>query len=173
MEIRGAHAKDATPLAVLFQSYVSEAFGADWAGSPEQFAKDIASQDARVLVAENGTRTLVGFVAWARSYDFHHCVRGGTIEDLYIVPQVRNQGLGVRLVLAVAGKIHENGGVFLRGMSVDAPAVAKLYERVAVCHGTQECTISGRAFRRLVELRGRTLREIAGQLPEPAWNYEA
>jgi hypothetical protein len=35
-----------------------------------------------------------------------------------------------------------------------------------------ESYVSGRAFRRLAELSGESLREIVKGLPDTAWNYE-
>ena len=146
---------------------------AEWPGTPEQLAKDLACEDLKVLVAEQDGGVVVGFVAWVPAYDFHHCVRGGTIEDLFVLPRCRVAGLGVELILAAAAGIQAQGGAFLRGLSVAAAAVEKLYGRVAVCRGTEECTVSGRAFRQLAKMKGESIREIVGHLPDPAWNFEA
>ena len=173
MKIRGGRPDDAGSLAVLLSEYLEEALDAEWAGTPKQLARDMESGSARIIVAEQRDGGLVGFVGWVPAYDFHHCVRGGTIEDVFVHPQFRAAGLGVRLVLAAAAAIQENGGVYLRGLSVETPAVQKLYERVAVCRGTEECTVSGRAFRSLVDMKDKSMREIVGQLPNIAWNYQA
>jgi hypothetical protein len=35
-----------------------------------------------------------------------------------------------------------------------------------------EYTVSGRAFRHLADLSGKSVREVIRELPEPAWNSE-
>lgn len=92
---------------------------------------------------------------------------------MYVEPAFRGRAVGIRLLAAAAASIQDGGGVFLRGMAVPDASVRKLYARAAVCRDTSECTLSGRAFRRLVDLRGLRLRELATSLPEVSWNYEA
>jgi hypothetical protein len=77
------------------------------------------------------------------------------------------------LITKLAGDIQEHGGAYLKGGAVDNPVVRRLYQKIAMCLPDGESYVSGRAFRRLVELSGvASLREIIKQMPEAAWNYE-
>ena len=173
MEIRPAREEDVPELEGMFRRYLREALGAEWRGSPGELWKDIAGGHARLLVATNPERAPIGFLAWSPAYDFHHCIRGGSIDDMYVEPSMRGRGVGVLLVAAVARKVRDAGGAFLRGTAVNESAVRRLYARAAVCGETVECTVSGRAFRRMAELDGRHVREVVRSLPRTEWNFEA
>lgn len=173
MEIRSALENDASTLDAMFRSYMREALAAEWQGSSTALSQDIARGDARLLLATDREGAAIGFLGWSPTYDFHHCIRGGSIEDMYVEPSMRGRGVGVMLIAAVARRIQEMGGVFLRGMAVAEPSVQKLYARAAVCNETVECTVSGRAFRRMAELHGRSVREMVRSFPQADWNFEA
>ncbi len=171
MDVRPAGTDDAPRLADLLRAYVGEALEAEWHGSVVGLRELIEAGDARILVAAAGTGSIVGFLAWSPAYDLHHCIRGGTVDDMYVEPSSRGRGIGAMLLVAGAARVRDGGGVFLRGTAVPDPSARRLYGRAAVCHETMECTISGRAFRRVAELTGRSSREIAGSLPDLDWNH--
>ena len=173
MDIRPPEHGDFGPLAGLLERYLRETMRAGWTGSAARLEVAVREGDVRVLLAASGDGSPVGFIAWTDAYDLHHCVRGGTVEDMYVEPALRGRGVGIRLLAGAAGSILEASGAFLRGTAVGEPAVRKLYARAAVCRDTAECTLSGRAFRELAGLRGRTLRELATSLPDVRGNYEA
>ena len=56
--------------------------------------------------------------------------------------------------------------------AVDNPVVRRLYQKIAMCLPAGESYVSGRAFRRLAELSGKSLHEIIKKMPEATWNYE-
>ena len=77
------------------------------------------------------------------------------------------------LIARIAKEIREHGGTYLRGQALDNPVAQRLYQRCAKCFPGAECYVSGRAFRQLAELSGKSVREIVRHMPETAWNYEA
>ncbi|HEX7240820.1 MAG TPA: GNAT family N-acetyltransferase [Longimicrobiaceae bacterium] len=172
-EIRPAEASDAPALARLMEAYMRETYRDSWHGSAEALLRDGFGREFEVHVARTREGRVVGLVAWRRAYDLHHCVAGAEIFDMYVVPEFRTRSLGPALVCAVAAEVRRRGGAFIRGQAVDDPAVRRLYGRVAVCSPGVECTIGGRALRRLADLAGSPARTLARSLPEKSWNYEA
>ena len=170
--IRPAGEEDYQRIAEMFDRYLREAMRAEWHGSATRLRAAVLEGIAHLLLAAADDGSPIGFIAWTDAYDFHHCVRGGSVEDMYVEPAFRGRGLGIRLLADAAASIQDGGGVFLRGMAVGEPSVRKLYARAAVCRETRECTLSGRAFRELVQLRGRGLRELARSLPDVSGNHE-
>ena len=171
--IRPAQPSDMHAIIGLMQSYMLEAYCDSWHGSAEALEKDLGREFEIHVAASACNAELVGLVVWKRAYDFHHCMAGGEIIDMFVAHAVRGRSIGPLLVCAVAAEIHARGGFFLRGQAVDEPSVRRLYERVAVTATTMECTISGRAFRTLSNLAGRSSRDLACGLPAKSWNYEA
>lgn len=92
--------------------------------------------------------------------------------DLFVSPSHRGLGAAILLIAKLAADIQEQGGVYLKGGAVDNPVVRQLYQKIAMCLPNGESYVSGRAFRRLAELSGKSLREIIKDMPETAWNYE-
>jgi GNAT superfamily N-acetyltransferase len=156
----------------LLQAYMREAYGVEWTGSSEALRRDALGQRCSVLLATTPHGAAVGFVAWCPSYDLHNCVAGVDVLDLYVVPAMRSRGVALLLACALAAEEHGRGAVYMKGMSLEGGSGRRLYGRFAVCD-PGGCIVSGRAFRRLAELAGRPVREIARSLPERAWNYEA
>ena len=172
--IRPAQPGDVPAIVGLMHSYMQEAYGDIWHGSADALAKDGFGHEFDIQVAASSCDGgLCGLVAWTRAYDFHHCMAGGEIIDMFVTPAVRGRSIGPLLVCAVAAEVHARGGLFLRGQAVKDRAVRRLYERVAVTAMTIECTISGRAFRTLSKLAGGTAKDVARRLPDRTWNYEA
>ena len=99
-------------------------------------------------------------------------MEGGEIIDLFIRLPYRGRGAGVLLITKLAAEIRENGGAFLHGGAVDDPVVRRFYERSVMCMPGGGSYLSGRAFRHLADLSGKSVREIARNLPEAAWNHE-
>ena len=171
-EIRAAIPADAPALAALIRSYMRETYDDDWHGSLEALSRDGFGREFDMHLALRGD-DVVGFLAWRRTYDLHHCMSGGEVIDMFVVPAVRGRSVGPSLVCAVADEVLRRGGQFLRGQAVDDPSVRRLYERVAVSFGVVECTVSGRAFRSLAALRHASPRSLARSLPAKSANYEA
>lgn len=148
-----------------------ETYQAAWAGTARRLEEDAFGKRLELMTAESSDRGLIAFVAWTPSYDLHHCMNGGEIIDLFVHTAHRGRGVAVLLAAAVAGEILASGGEYLKGVSVNDRSVRRLYQKVAM-RVSENDYVSGRAFRRLAELSGKSLREIAGGLPETAWNYE-
>ena len=172
IRIRPLAPTDVVPLAPLLESYMRETYGAPWNGSVERLHADALGQRCTICVAAAPDESLAGFLAWAPSYDLHHCVTGAEALDLYVAPRWRGRGIALQLGCAAAAEIARGGGLFLKGTAVETGSGRRLYGRFGVCDAAG-CIVGGRAFRRLAELAGRSAREILRGLPERAWNYEA
>jgi GNAT superfamily N-acetyltransferase len=172
IRLRGLTAADVNALIPLLQAYMREAYDVTWSGTGAALRTDALGQRCRVLLATGIDGMLIGFLAWTRGYDLHHCVAGVDVLDLYVTPSRRSQGIGLALACMVAAEEEPSGVSYMKGTFLDRGAGLRLYERFAVCDQSG-CIVAGRAFRRLAELAGRPIREIVRSLPERAWNYEA
>jgi GNAT superfamily N-acetyltransferase len=170
--VRAAEPGDVPALVALLEAYMRETYGDTWHGSAQALERDAFGRACRMAVATRDGR-LTGFVAWASSYDLHHCIHGCDVLDLYVAPDARGRGVAVALLCFAAAEVRAEGGAYMRGGAVDTGSGARLYGRFGMCGAGTNCTVGGRAFRRLAELAGRPIREVARSLPERAWNYEA
>ena len=95
----------------------------------------IESHDACVLVAEEGTRTLVGLCT---GYLDLHSVRYGYrawVEDLAVAPDRRSRGIGGLLLSAARDWARERGATHLELDSAEARTDAhRFYEREGATH---------------------------------------
>jgi GNAT superfamily N-acetyltransferase len=55
----------------------------------------------------------VGYAVFFRSYDTEHAAKGFYLQDLYIVPEARGQGIGRALMTAVARACLADDGCYL------------------------------------------------------------
>lgn len=167
MEIRLAEAADVGALAALNDAYMRETYRRAWNGTEAQLAADLAAGVVRVAI----TAARDAFVAWHAAYDLHHCIRGGSINDLYVAPPVRGRGVAPALLAFAAARVQEAGGIYLVG-TASGSLGAPLYARAAHGGATVEFILGGRAFRQVASLAGAGPRAIARGLPPVAWNVE-
>jgi len=170
--IRKANRNDIPCLAKLLGEYMRETYQNAWGGTAQQLEEDVFGSKVNIVVAEAAKREVIAFVAWTFSYDLHHCLKGGEVIDLFVCSSHRGYGVALLLITNIAMRSRQNGGAYLKGGAVDNPTVHRLYQRIAMHVSGNDYYVSGRAFRRLAELSGKSLREIASNLPEKAWNYE-
>jgi len=170
--VRPAREADVPALVELFHAYMRETFKAPWRGSAEALRRDGLGREFSTHVAVGADGGIVGLVAWTRSYDVHHCVAGGYLLDLYVVPEARGRGVAAALACSAAAGIRRAGGAFVKGQAVEERSAQRLYSRIAMRFDGADCIVGGRAFRRLAELAGRPAREVALFLPERSWNHE-
>jgi GNAT superfamily N-acetyltransferase len=159
-------------LVQLLEAYMRETFKAPWHGSAEAVCRDGFGREFELHIATSGGEHVMGFLAWKKSYDLHHCLTGGEILDLYVSPDYRSRGVAPVLVCAVAAEILRRGDASVKGQAVENRVVQRLYARFAMCFPGADCIVGGRAFRHLAELAGRPTRVVARSLPEKSWNYE-
>ena len=171
--VRAAEQSDVSALVQLLLAYMQETFGSAWEGSTEALRRDGFGREFENLIAVRGDSRVIGFAAWTKSYDLHHCVTGGCILDLFVSPEFRGRGVASALVCSVAAEILRRGGRYVKGQAVNSRAIQRLYSRFAVCFPGADCIVGGRAFRRVAELAGQSARVAARSLPEKSWNYEA
>lgn len=129
--VRGATAADVEALVVLMRDFYREdgdAFSED--ESRAAFAALVATPAwGRVWVADDGG-SLVGYVALTFGYSMEFGGRDAFIDDLYVVPSHRAQGVGRRLIAACEDACREVGARALHlGVRPTNPA-ASLYRRV-------------------------------------------
>jgi GNAT superfamily N-acetyltransferase len=172
IQIRALFPSDVPALVPLLEAYMQEAYGVPWRGSAEALHRDCFGQHCSLLVAQARDGDLIGFLAWMPSYDLHHCVSGADVNDLYVVPRCRGRGVALLLGCAVAAEVAQQGGRYLKGTAVETGTGSRLYDRFGICNSTG-CVVSGRAFRRLAELAGHSVRQIVRALPDRSWNYQA
>jgi GNAT superfamily N-acetyltransferase len=170
--VRAADQSDISTLVQLLEAYMRETFKVSWRGSAEALRRDGFGREFETHVAATGDGRVIGFAAWTKSYDLHHCLMGGYILDLYVTPAFRGRGVAPALVCMVAAEILQRGGTYVKGQAVDNRAVQRLYARFAMGFPGADYVVGGRAFRRLAELAGRSARVTARSLPEKSWNYE-
>ena len=170
--VRPARAADVPLVVALLHTFMREAFDAKWNGTAEALERDGLGARFELLVAEDRRGGIVGFVGWEMAYDLHHCVRGGSVLDLYVERASRGRGVALALFAAMAARVRAQGGVYVRGQAVPKREVQRTYERVCVLFPGADANVGGRAFRVLAELDGVPPREAVRRLPERAWNYE-
>ncbi len=79
-------------------------------GTPEQLRQALFSQDPAVFahVAEHDDR-IVGFALWFLNYSTWLCTHGIYLEDLYVTPDMRGQGIGKALLAELAQLCVQRG----------------------------------------------------------------
>jgi GNAT superfamily N-acetyltransferase len=157
-------------VAALLRAYMLETYNSAWRGTVTTLLQDGCGAHFRSLLAAHATQP-VGFLAWEKAYDLHHCLSGGHVLDLYVAPGHRARGLAVQLIARAAGLIHSEGGAFIRGGAVDTGTGSRLYGRFAPAFGN-DYILGGRAFRHLAATSGRPIRELARSMPRREWNFE-
>jgi GNAT superfamily N-acetyltransferase len=168
--IRVAQPEDVPALAKLMGLYMHETYRAGWRGDVNALARDGFGTEFRVLVAEQ-QHELVALLAWQRSYDLHHCIVGGQVLDLFVLPRHRSRGLAVRLIAVASQIIESNGGTFIKGGAVDSGTGSQLYGRFAPSFGN-DYILGGRAFRHVANVAELPLRQLMRTLPKKEWNFE-
>lgn len=170
--IRKTAPNDIPQLEKLLDDYMRETYGGAWAGTAKALERDGFGREFEMLIGENSAGEVVGFIAWNHAYDLHHCMKGGTVIDFYVAPKNRGRGAGLLLAVESAREIQKRGGEFLHGGAVENEAVRRFYNRIAMSFPNGECYVSGRSFRHLAGLSGKSLREIIRNLPEVDWNRQ-
>ena len=117
--VRAAEQRDVPTLVQLLEAYMHETFKVAWRGSAEALRRDGFGQEFECQVAVTSDGRVIGFVAWTKSYDLHHCMTGGSILDLYVLPESRGRGVAPALVCAVAAEIRRRGGTYVKGQAVN------------------------------------------------------
>jgi GNAT superfamily N-acetyltransferase len=168
--IREASPNDVHTLAALLREYMVETYDDEWRGSVTGLLEDGFGVRFRVLFAALADQA-VGFVAWEKSYDLHHCLSGGHILDLYVAPRHRARGAAVQLIARAAGIIHHEGGAYIKGGAVEGGSGSRLYGRFAPAFGN-DYILGGKAFRHLAAQANLPVRKLVRSMPRREWNFE-
>ena len=153
--IRRAQGHDAAPLAALLRALNTEPGLHPERITAQRVARDLIA-DARVtlLVAE-ADGLLQGFVSGHPYYDSGASRWGAIMNDLYVAPGARRQGLGRALVAALAEATAEEGGEFLWWDADLGDELALAFHRGigATEDRTHSFLIEGATFAALTEAR--------------------
>jgi len=168
--IRETNPDDAHTVAALLRAYMLETYNEGWRGSVNRLIQDGFGAHFRAIIATL-THQAVGFLAWERAYDLHHCISGGHILDLYVAHRHRARGIAVQLIARAAGTIHGEGGAFIKGGAVDSGSGSRLYRRYAPAFGN-DYILGGKAFRHLATQSDSPVRELVRSMPKREWNFE-
>lgn len=169
--VREANPGDVQEMAALMRAYMLETYRETWRGGVAGLLEDGFGMRFRTLLALLEARP-VGMLAWEESYDLHHCLTGGHILDLYVVPAHRSRAVAVRLLLAASRIVHAGGGAFIKGGAVDTGTGTRLYGRFAPAFGN-DFILGGKAFRHLATLpEPLSDRQLARSMPGKEWNFE-
>ena len=151
--IRRAEGRDAAPLAALLRALNSEPGLHPERITAQRVSTDLIA-DARVLILvaeEEGV--LQGFVSAHPHYDSGASRWGAIMNDLYVTPEARRQGLGRVLVAALASATAEDGGEFLWWDTDEGDELALAFHR-GIGAGearTRSFILEGAAFAALTE----------------------
>ncbi|MBD8877521.1 GNAT family N-acetyltransferase [Roseibium polysiphoniae] len=131
-EIKALSSADAHKLAPL----IAENAQALKRGAPrrpdEYYAERIlADKTAEVIGAYEGDQ-LIGFSVFFDLPELITGLRIGQLDDIYVLPNFRNQGIGRKMIESLEAEGKKRGWLHLRWLVRDkeAPAVA-LYEKIA------------------------------------------
>jgi GNAT superfamily N-acetyltransferase len=168
--VRETSPGDVHTVATLLRAYMLETYNEEWRGSVTGLLHDGFGAHFRALIAMLADQA-VGFLAWERSYDLHHCLTGGHVLDLYVIPRHRARGIAVQLLARAAGIIHSEDGAFIKGGAVESGTGSRLYGRFAPAFGN-DYILGGRAFRHLAAQSDLPIRKLVRSMPKRQWNFE-
>ncbi|MEP6691422.1 MAG: GNAT family N-acetyltransferase [Gemmatimonadaceae bacterium] len=172
LQLRDGRAADAEALAALLTAYLHEGFAGHRGATADELRRDVlrAGATQHLVLAELGDE-VVGFAAWDTVYDMHWALHGAQVADIYVAPARRGLGVALALLVAVCARARRDGATFLRGGAYDRESTRRFFSRVAILSDSGDGHCSGRAFRRMAELDGRPVRELARCLPPREWNF--
>ena len=92
----------------------------------EIFNKNISDQNYRYLIASFKNEK-VGFITFHTQYLLHHCGNVGEIQEFYISPNFRNNGIGRQLVAEIFDFAEKN-----KLKSIEVTTNKKRIENIAI-----------------------------------------
>jgi GNAT superfamily N-acetyltransferase len=112
--VREASTSDASAIVALVRRFNREEGNAPGDLTVEELSRVAFGKQPRfrALVAEIRGE-VVGYAVYFRSYDTEHAAKGFYLQDLYVLPEARGQGIGRALVTAVARACRADGGRYL------------------------------------------------------------
>lgn len=153
VSVRPARPADAAVVARLVRQFSAE----DGYDSPisEDDVRALAFDPCprfQVLIAERGGAA-VGYVLYYRSYDTDHAARGLYLQDVYVVPEARRQGVGRALMAAIARLCVADGGLYLFWNALERNADGRAFYRRIGARQERVVTLSlqQEALRRLAD----------------------
>jgi GNAT superfamily N-acetyltransferase len=114
VQVRAATAADAETIAAFAHALsLEEGYPAPALQGQDVRAEAFgASPRFRVLIAERDGHP-AGYALFFPAYDTDHAARGFYLQDLYVLPDARRQGIGRALMAAVARACAADGGCYV------------------------------------------------------------
>lgn len=109
---------------------------------------------------------------WTRIYDMFWAMFAGRVEWLFVVPELRGQGIAAAIIAEICRQVRAADGEFLQGATGGAD-IAALYARAAIGTPGYGFHLSAAAFHAFADLVGLRPREIVRRLPSPELNQVA
>ena len=154
LKVRAAEAGDVTAIAVLIREFAEFENLSAWCEVTEDDLREAifgSKSFVRALVALSGNR----YVGYALFYPVFRSFRGERsmfLEDLYVTPDLRGNGLGFVMLREVAKYAKDEGFVRMdwQALKWNAPAV-KFYESIGAEHDDEnyDFRLRGQAFEQL------------------------
>lgn len=129
--IRAAGLPDLPALAALRQDFCAgEAHPMDPAATNQVLARLLEHPEwGGALLAEDGVRA-VGYAVWTLGYSLEFGGRDALLDELYVVPDARGQGLGQALLEAAAATAAAAGAGHLHLEAMHGDGKADYYRRL-------------------------------------------
>jgi GNAT superfamily N-acetyltransferase len=112
--VRAARPVDAQAVVALVHRFNREDGNPPGGLTAEAFRRLGFGPQARfqTLVADDASR-LLGYALFFAAYDTEHGAEGAYLQDLFVLPGARGQGIGRALMAAVARACRADGGCYL------------------------------------------------------------
>lgn len=124
-------ASDAPRLAPLLAAYSAALLGREAAAPDEASALRLIEDPVSAIAGAELDGRLVGFALY---YDLPEAISGrraGQLDDLFVEPAVRGQGVAQALIARLVEEGAARGWVHLRWMVPETSPAAALYDRIA------------------------------------------
>jgi ribosomal protein S18 acetylase RimI-like enzyme len=151
-QVRDAAPEDAAAVVALIRRFTAEEGNPPGRLTPDAFVTLSFGAEVRFrtkLVEVGGE--ILGYALFYPSYDTDHGAKGAYLQDLYVLPEARGQGIGRALMHAVVRACRDDGGRYLFWNAlVSNHAGRAFYRRI----GAREepvvtCSLQPDAFERL------------------------
>ncbi len=151
--IRRAQGRDAAPLAALLRALNTEPGLHPERITAQRVSRDLIADSRIVLLVAEAEGVLQGLASAHPFYDSGASRWGAIMNDLYVAPEARRQGVGRALVAALAHATAEEGGEFLWWDADDGDELALAFHRGigAAEARTHSFILEAAAFADLVE----------------------
>jgi ribosomal protein S18 acetylase RimI-like enzyme len=112
--VRDVTPADVEPVVALIHRFTAEDGNPPGRLTVEDFHELCFGAEVRFRTkVADGDGALLGYALFYPSYDTDHGVKGAYLQDLYVLPEMRGQGIGRALISAVARACRADGGRYM------------------------------------------------------------